>query len=729
MANSWLLFNDELVRPADYHEVFNNNFGGNYKTYKPKSKGEIVQTTNYFDNNAYILVYIKNTERQKILSPITPSDLNINLIKYFEQEKIEERKQKMKKLRRTDNMNIVIFSNDSIIYNHKNKLGIANSFKDYNIDEPFYLNKTQRMLINFPKIATIYQFLKFIYEQTAIPIEMIKLYKFEIYDQNCDLNIRNRSLFKLEEIQKDDYNFCMYDLTNAGKKKLICFYVHIIGSHYQLFSFNKHINKEEYNLENHKLVFISKELNSFSFHTNSKDNSIEETELQSHSLIFLKEIDPETDLFYITDIFMINLKQYSGNIFHHFKEHINQRLKFKLKEDFNILVENTEDSNNFIVDVENYNFFTELNNFFILIPVPTSVESKIYNKLEELYNTIYVDVYCSSKACYIMQKLKIEISKIVDEISLKNLILEEIKRKGFFSKIIDTKSNYLITQNKKIALLDDQYLNQHFNSDNLEFTNLKNTSNKYLSAYKDYPLLKYLNNSDCRIEFEVNLNPIDINCESFCQEVILYDIDNNCVCKISVLFSKKIKKFKEIIDHIYDVFLKNILNQYFYQENFFFLLQNPISGYIYQLVTDSSSDLYKYEARTENMELRIQPYSKEMVEKFQDPNYIKIFICVQEVASYAKKEDKLTIRQPFLIFVEKTMTSLELKLYISEYLQKMKFFKDKSSTPSIIKYYLIKIQGHKINKDVNINQFREEEKLEDIFKDLRVFNILVELHS
>jgi ubiquitin carboxyl-terminal hydrolase 7 len=75
LEDIWILFNDETVRPADKYEVFENNFGGNYNTYKARPKGEIVKTIKSFESNAYILVYIRDTKRKQILCPVTDSDV------------------------------------------------------------------------------------------------------------------------------------------------------------------------------------------------------------------------------------------------------------------------------------------------------------------------------------------------------------------------------------------------------------------------------------------------------------------------------------------------------------------------------------------------------------------------------------------------------------------------------------------------------------------------------
>lgn len=82
-SNHWILYNDEIVRPADAYEALNSNYGGTYTTFRHKGRGEIVQTSKYFESNAYVLVYIKTSERTKILSPVYEFDVYIilNLIR------------------------------------------------------------------------------------------------------------------------------------------------------------------------------------------------------------------------------------------------------------------------------------------------------------------------------------------------------------------------------------------------------------------------------------------------------------------------------------------------------------------------------------------------------------------------------------------------------------------------------------------------------------------------
>jgi len=85
--NNWVLFDDENVRPADFYEVFDNNFGGSHKYYKMKPKGEISETTYSFESNAYILVYVKKSMRENLINKINIENVckinNKNFIFFF----------------------------------------------------------------------------------------------------------------------------------------------------------------------------------------------------------------------------------------------------------------------------------------------------------------------------------------------------------------------------------------------------------------------------------------------------------------------------------------------------------------------------------------------------------------------------------------------------------------------------------------------------------------------
>jgi ubiquitin carboxyl-terminal hydrolase 7 len=77
IKDDWIQFNDEIVKPADKYEVFDNNFGGTNKYYKLKPKSEISEINYSFESNAYILVYVKKSMRKNILDPLKKENVII----------------------------------------------------------------------------------------------------------------------------------------------------------------------------------------------------------------------------------------------------------------------------------------------------------------------------------------------------------------------------------------------------------------------------------------------------------------------------------------------------------------------------------------------------------------------------------------------------------------------------------------------------------------------------
>jgi ubiquitin carboxyl-terminal hydrolase 7 len=63
----WLLFNDDLVKPADPYEIFQQNFGGNIEVYKNKGGKEIITNSINYERSAYILVYIRKNIQEELI--------------------------------------------------------------------------------------------------------------------------------------------------------------------------------------------------------------------------------------------------------------------------------------------------------------------------------------------------------------------------------------------------------------------------------------------------------------------------------------------------------------------------------------------------------------------------------------------------------------------------------------------------------------------------------------
>lgn len=86
----WFKFDDDRVTPATEREVLEDNFGGEPRIRgqppPPLSDGQ--RPVKRF-TNAYMLVYIRNSELNNVLKPFGPSDTPAHLAKRIEQERLE----------------------------------------------------------------------------------------------------------------------------------------------------------------------------------------------------------------------------------------------------------------------------------------------------------------------------------------------------------------------------------------------------------------------------------------------------------------------------------------------------------------------------------------------------------------------------------------------------------------------------------------------------------------
>lgn len=826
--DTWVLFNDELVRPADKYEVFNNNFGGSFNSYKHKCKGEIVTNLNYYESNAYILVYIQNSEREKILSPVLTKDINPNLISRFETEKNDEKKIKAKKSRISDNMNVILFSRECIkMEENSDKLGIINSFCDLNHDPPLVLNKSLRMMISFPKNLSIVDFLSFISVQTNIDIANMSLYKYETDESAPEIFLKSRGYFNLELITSEYLEKSLIDLTNGIKKKLICFYLHVNDKKLKLFrKFDQLKNnyKEEWkiqnifsevetleqsqshnvsNNQNEKIVFICKELNNLAFYNNENLHSQSFGKLdcknssclnsypnllnsENEILVFIKELknifstsepnnkynikfDQNNIQLKITKIFKIN-KNYFNN-FYEFENYIsghiqndieNTLIEKKIKISF--LLEKREGfkTPNIVLTENNYLFNFSNTNSIVLIPFLESQELEgldiypnidlVLSKINSLYNSLYIDIFSQDLQSYIIQKLKINDINI-NEDGLRDLIWNTIKGKKIYKELIIMNSHYLFDQNKNLNLITENFLSNYLSQQNFDILSERDKGPKFAQACKEIPILKFLNFSECRIDFNFSLCPKQNLNDSYLHHLTIYDIDNIKICHLSIIFPKKLKKSREIIEYMYNTVLinKNIVREIYDKDQYYFILQNPKKNYIYQMLVDNNSDLSKFEGKAEILEYRLQPFPINEIEIFFDSNHYKIFVSFCEKFKFeteGETDNQLITRlfnkvvfNPFVIFIKKNQTLFELKFTINEKIKKVISREMQSEKIQIIydqiisdffeylniSYFTSKIKDNKVHKEVNLQHFKEEEYIENILKDGRVYNILVDI--
>jgi ubiquitin carboxyl-terminal hydrolase 7 len=86
----WFKFDDERVTKAKKKDVFEENFGGEVSRTYRNALGKPITTTYAKSANAYMLLYIRDSEREQILHPVEHAEIPSHLHERFEQEQAEK---------------------------------------------------------------------------------------------------------------------------------------------------------------------------------------------------------------------------------------------------------------------------------------------------------------------------------------------------------------------------------------------------------------------------------------------------------------------------------------------------------------------------------------------------------------------------------------------------------------------------------------------------------------
>ena len=706
----WLLFNDENVRPADNYEIFRQNFGGQCEIYKNKgNQGEIVSNYINYERSAYILVYIQKVKINKFIYENNLEIIPNYLKKRFENEKEDEKNAANKKKRDLENINIFLFSNLNC-NNQNNKLGIINSLIDLNIDAPFTYNMNSRLLISFPQNIKINDFINFIHKKTMIPKNQMILYE---YDANDDFSILKRQNFEIKLIDNLDMTLAEYKIKT--KKTFLIFFLYV-REPFVVFTNLGTVKDlcEEYKVggtsdEKKSVIFISRTYNKFSFKINNNDliqklnNNYYNDDLINNAeeinIIFIKEYDcirKEYNMIKILDVNINDNNPYRKILYEYTNEKKSNNLYKNKTQTPNVLyflLENgylvsddykdNLDQNNCAIIINEENIQNYMNKIKCLILIPIFKEEEKLETIKfiaELNRTIYIDINCikcfgdEENAMLInqkMKKMKIKLKKELNEEDLKNIIRLNLEEKQIIAKLCEKIKMFYIDNNKKINIITEEYLK---NKNNYTINFIKNIyekeeiSNLVGKEYNEYPIIKYFDLKNARINLELNLYENICLQDTYYQEFNIFDLYNNYVSKLSILIPKKIRKTNEILEYI-KFFLDEFFKKYNFElNNYFFLLQKRNYNYLYQILTNANSDLKIFESKFKDIEYRIQPFYNEEINKIYNSEYKKIFVTFTEynyfhpLIIYQRPEDNFKyIKIEMIKKIEKMTGLLEME--------------------------------------------------------------------
>ena len=719
----WLQFNDEVVKPADNYEVFNQNYGGNYEVYKHKGKGEIISNNVNYERTAYVLVYMKKSIASSLLEPVSINSIPVYLRKRFEKEKEEEENNTKKKKRNAENVNILLISNINC-FNHVNKIGIVNSFLDLNVDAPLIYNNNYRMLISFPKNLTFGDFLDFISDKANIPNSHLLLYEYE----NCEnMQILSRQDYDLKFIS--NFTTSINDYKSNNKKTFLSLFLYVKGDYILFTNINAYKDFNEEIPFNDKVIYIPKAYNKYCFKINA-DDSMKQNNRQAYidenlnrKIIFIKKYDTTTKTLSFDKIIDITLDKKADIIYNGI---VSQLQSTPTK----IIIERTSpieilDESNSLNTCEN--FLTASNALTTLLSVSSLVIIPVYQNqnfddisafINSLYLTLYVDFY-TQNSIRLIKKMKIELRQTLDEFHLRELILKQLKEKHLLPSIVNSKDHYYINQSRQMMLLTEDLLKDYLSPDNLELFDDSEPSQRQNSETREFKILSLLNLTECRFYFKLSLFKLSDVTDFYYQDIYLYDINNNEICLISALIPKKMKKCCEVLDYLYDI-LQSKFGCGYMKKNYYFILQSETHNFAYQIITDDNIDFKQYENKAKDIEYRLQPYLDSDINKMYNPEYKKVFI------TFSETQYKF---MPIISYFQKNEKFSKIKEEIEQLISKNKKYDSYIQEKCILEFQIHKaiIMNGKVLKDTNI-LIKSEDTIESLYKDFSgAINLYIEL--
>jgi len=93
----WFKFDDERVTHTYKKDVFQGTFGGKEKRTIPQAHGKMLTSSFFRSSNAYMLLYIRESERDQILAPVLEEEIPSHLRERFEKQEAEKAARKKEK--------------------------------------------------------------------------------------------------------------------------------------------------------------------------------------------------------------------------------------------------------------------------------------------------------------------------------------------------------------------------------------------------------------------------------------------------------------------------------------------------------------------------------------------------------------------------------------------------------------------------------------------------------
>ena len=711
--DDWLKFNDSNVTPASKIEVYDNNFGGNIKTYSIENKG-IRETSKVNESTAYMLIYIENSYREEILSPITLKDIPNILIKKFDTEKSLE----ILKLETLTNTNenklcICLISKETII--HHKGFGIFTLYDDENYNR-FLESKSERMFINFPINSKFGDLVNYISFNIQSEISTFKIFQVVLDIHSKFLNFYT---FKLMELKYDDINLNKKLIEIINNDETIILF---IFSNDKIIFDNTPIFNEKYilNKENGESIVLPKQKNSLNFASNFKinidlSNEVMKGELKIDNLL-------NKDKIIIFKYFRLNsskiellthkimcidsnkrIKDIELNM-ECIDRYDNNKLNFFLE----YTTKNKDSVNSYLEEISPNICFSKFTNKCLIIVVNNISASM--NFVENFINQTlignkFLRLFCKNENSQVRLSDKLEVSLNIDEKQLKNIILNYLDVKTNFNSLNQDTTYF---NENKIEI------NLKTITENHSLYICKNKNSKFFTSFwiKNFPILEFIDENQIvsyKFNFIKHLLPSNHKSRKFS----LYDSNNNFLFKICVFLPNEIIKSKDIINYLFNPILKKFYPD-LAKELFYIILQNPNRITIYDIILDKDSHLYSFHGQMK-IEYRIQPFYNLGIIKDE----LKIFIMFNP-------RDNKYILDPLLLFSKPDEKILSIKSRIHKEMLLINRIKNENQFDDI-NFYTSVIFEYLPRKELYLGKNTDNDLISEKFDKNHAFNLLVEI--
>lgn len=262
---TWILYDDEYTRLATQYEAMELNYGHPKKFYKIKGR-EVQEIKSANESSAYILIYIKVSEIQRVLGKFTAEDIphpiKERIIKQKQGESISS------PISDPQNISIMIFTKEMLI--GSTGLGLIKSEMDIFSNKPLFLDMDSRVIISIPVNMTIRELvdyynriLKLNLKSIVVEINIFAILSLDSLDSQPSL-VNGVELLHINSANHLDST--VPEISSLLKIKFLKFFIHS-----PLEIFHKYSNPreeqivDEFPLNDTNSIIHSKNLNSWFF--------------------------------------------------------------------------------------------------------------------------------------------------------------------------------------------------------------------------------------------------------------------------------------------------------------------------------------------------------------------------------------------------------------------------------------------------------------------------------